>query len=163
MSHDPSHENRGMSTAGWMVGALVLIGVCVILLIGFLDFGRTGVADAPAAAMTPQSGSVEMPTATPTAAVIAATGGTDGEIVFLPGRKVASVSIDGAGTRVYAAPGSDKLLMDLYVDGATFTIIEPSGASSDYPVELDGQAWYRVRASDGLVGWVIVDRLVPLE
>jgi hypothetical protein len=33
-------------------------------------------------------------------------------------------------------------------------VLAPSGDYADYPVVVDGVGWVRVRAADGLVGWV---------
>jgi hypothetical protein len=41
-----------------------------------------------------------------------------------------------------------------YPAGTVLTVVEAGGDFAGYPVEVDGRLWYRVRAPDGLVGWV---------
>ncbi len=79
---------------------------------------------------------------------------------FVPGETVIGQE---ANVRVYADASPDSLLMDSYGKGATFTVLEPSGDYNNYPVEKDGHTWIRARASDGLVGWVMTDTIVPLR
>jgi len=42
-----------------------------------------------------------------------------------------------------------------YPAGTVLTVVEAGGDFAGYPVEVDGRRWYRVRAPDGLVGWVV--------
>ncbi|HRA68609.1 MAG TPA: SH3 domain-containing protein [Caldilinea sp.] len=64
--------------------------------------------------------------------------------------------------RIYASPDPNSLTLAEYTAGDLFTVIEPPGDVSAYPVELNGVRWYRVRAGDGLVGWVIADGIEPV-
>lgn len=49
-----------------------------------------------------------------------------------------------------------------YPAGATFRVVEPGGDFVTYPVEINGVRWYRVRAEDGLVGWIMADGVEPI-
>ena len=166
MSETTQARNTESSAGGWILAGIALALLVFLLLVGSFSPGERNAGaqtQTSSTGMTAQTGVVKMPTATPTAAAIGARGGENGEIVLLPGRKVASISPDGRGTRVYAVPSRSGLVMDLYRDGAAFVVLDPASQSAGYPIEAEGFTWYRVRASDGLVGWVIVDRLVPLE
>ena len=59
--------------------------------------------------------------------------------------------------RIYAAPEPAAATLAEYVAGDLLTVVEPPGDIASYPVELNGVLWYRVRAADGLVGWVMAD------
>jgi hypothetical protein len=67
--------------------------------------------------------------------------------------------------RIYAAAEPDVPTLAEYTAGDRFTVLGPPGDITVYPVELSGVRWYRVRAEDGLVGWVIADgiEVVPVE
>lgn len=49
-----------------------------------------------------------------------------------------------------AAPGFAE-----YPAGSRFIVVEPHSDYAAYPVTVEGQRWYRVRAADGLVGWMV--------
>lgn len=78
--------------------------------------------------------------------------------LYVPGAEIQSRGM----LRIYASPDPNSLTLAEYTAGDLFTVIEPPGDVSAYPVELNGVRWYRVRASDGLVGWVIADGIEPV-
>lgn len=61
--------------------------------------------------------------------------------------------------RLQAAASSGSAVLDVYPPGAIFTVIEPSGSYTGYPVQVEGRTWYRLKASDGLVGWALIDEI----
>ncbi len=128
--------------------------------------------------ITPIVGGATAPTATPAADVnVAAVDAVDaGEAAA--DNAVNADSADAAneqteeppaplqiGQRVTLLPGQS---LTLYADASTtatplvtynaapldLIVIEPSGDYAGYPVENDGQQWYRLRDENGLVGWV---------
>lgn len=73
-----------------------------------------------------------------------------GPIVLQPGVKVTA----SAAVRLYAAPDTSLPALASYPAGAQFMIVAPDGEFPEYPVQVLDAPWYRVRAEDGLVGWV---------
>jgi hypothetical protein len=88
-----------------------------------------GTAQAPSDAMAQKAG-----TAQPTAEEIS---------LLMTGTDVRARGM----LRIYAAPEPAAATLAEYV----------AGDIDSYPVELNGVLWYRVRAADGLVGWVMAD------
>lgn len=64
--------------------------------------------------------------------------------------------------RLYAAAAPETPTLAEYAAGDRFVVLGPPGDITVYPVELNGVRWYRVRADDGLVGWVIADGIEPV-
>ncbi len=64
-------------------------------------------------------------------------------------------------TTLYAGAATSSSVLDVYVAGAPFAVLEPAGAFTEYPVTAGGVQWVRVRAGDGLAGWAKVEALLP--
>ncbi len=60
---------------------------------------------------------------------------------------------------VHADASLSAVVMDSYGAGVALEVLPPSGNYTSYPVEADGHGWVRVRATDGLVGWVMTDQV----
>ncbi len=145
--------------------ALLLIGVLVLAACG-RDATPTPVV---APEVTVQTGVIAL---TPDVTGVNPTGGEGGGApanatvtgpgiagllkVLEPGTEVQALGM----LRLYAAPEPTAATLDEYSAGATFTIIASPDDLGPYPVELNGVHWYRVRAADGLVGWVMADGIV---
>ncbi len=100
----------------------------------------------------------------------AATDGAEGEdaegsdvdaaadAALAPGAQAIVLAEDGA--RVLADAATDAQVLHLYSAGEAFDVLAPSGDYDAYPVTSeDGQTWVRVRAGDGLVGWVVAESI----
>ncbi len=80
---------------------------------------------------------------------------------FAAGDQAIIVAIEGASVRSDA--GEDAPVMQLYPMGDLVTVLRPSGDYDGYPVVVDGMEWIRVRAADGLVGWVAAATIEAAE
>lgn len=65
--------------------------------------------------------------------------------------------------RVYANADPNTPPLAEYMAGNRFTVLDPPGNILVYPVESGGVRWYRVRAEDGLVGWVMADEIEAVQ
>jgi hypothetical protein len=74
-------------------------------------------------------------------------------VIFNAGDEVAARGV----VRVYPEASPRAQAMGEYKSAATFVVIEPGADYAGYPVEINEVRWYRVRAEDGLVGWVMAD------
>jgi hypothetical protein len=72
----------------------------------------------------------------------------------------ASITVTSTAA-VYAEPAAAALRYAVYPGDTAFTVVEPGGDFAAYPVEAEGVRWYRVRAPDGLVGWLVAS--LPAE
>ena len=74
-------------------------------------------------------------------------------LIFNAGDEVVARGV----VRVYPEASPRAQAMGEYQAGAKFVVIEPGADFAGYPVEINEVRWYRVRAEDGLVGWVMAD------
>jgi hypothetical protein len=51
-------------------------------------------------------------------------------------------------------------VMEVYAAGELFTVVEPSGTYTTYPVQNGERTWIRLQATDGLVGWALIDGIM---
>ncbi len=83
------------------------------------------------------------------------------------GMRVLVGNTNGQGIRLRSAPGTASLTLGIYDDAAPFLVLSPGGDYGEYPVEVDGYFWYRIRVAedpaDQLVGWAAGDFLVTGE
>jgi len=168
----------------------LLLVLMLIVALSITACGRR--PQPPEVAATPASGSIEVPAEdeatsseaiTDTATVEESdTGdagasdadseaGSDAADADAPAEEVAApmaaglqvVIVDPAGTRVRADAGENAPVLHLFAAGEVMETLKPSGDYDAYPVTVDGLDWVRVRAADGLVGWVAVDAIEAAE
>jgi hypothetical protein len=77
--------------------------------------------------------------------------------VFAPGDVVIT---PGTRLTLYADATLDATVLDAIAPSTTLTVLEPSGDFTAYPVLRDGHNWVRVRAVDGLAGWIVADSVL---
>lgn len=138
--------------------------LCLFGLFLFLVGGCSGGARpqrAPDLVLTPRAGGMVLPD---TALAPAA----ENALPVVPAVLTVGQAVAATGERplrLQAAASSGSAVLDVYSPGATFTVIEPSGTYTGYPVQVDGRTWYRLQAADGLVGWALIDEITaqPLE
>ena len=140
---------------------MLLCMTIVVLLAGCGD-GSAETAVTPE--VTAAAGGMVVPaqslteTVTTTVALSDTTGVTPA-VALLPGQQVRPLT---TAVRLYVDANRDAPVMNQYAVEAIFTLLEPSGDYSAYPVEAEGEQWYRVRADDGLVGWTPAEMLTVL-
>lgn len=154
---EPPLESKSTTKPGssrWLIWLFVLVLAIVIALL-YRSFGLRITQSTTIVATTPQAGGLRV-AATPVDAVTnpapTATPEPTTPPVLRAGQQVAAIATPGV--RLYADAHLAAPIMDVYATGTLFTIVEPSGDYKSYPVENDNRQWYRLRAADGLVGWV---------
>ncbi len=134
----------------------------VAIVLVFAGCGGSDTAEtAPTPAVTAAAGGMALPAAaiteTQTVAVTATV--TEAAALLLPGQQVRPMT---TAVRLYVDASRQAPVMNQYALEAIFTLLEPSGDYGGYPVAVEGEQWYRVRAEDGLVGWTPAEMLAPL-
>ena len=154
---------RPAAVFAMLLGVLLLAGAC-----GGGD--QSAATEAPPAVTaetggmalggTADAGSTDAGAAAPsgeaTAEVIeeATTEGTPEATVAAPVLDAGALITAGGTVDVYADADPTAPRFGEYPAGTVLAVVEAGGDFGGYPVEVDGRRWYRVRAPDGLVGWV---------
>jgi len=126
--------------------------------------GNDEAAVSPTVEATPAAGGMVMPTTVAEAVAVALPAEAPAAlptVALLIGDAVAAQA--DQGLRLYNDATATAMVMSVYSLGAQLTVLDPSGEYAVYPVERDGQLWYRLRAPDGLVGWGAADQIAPLQ
>jgi hypothetical protein len=146
-----AHTVRGVA---WLAPALLLFTLSAC------NGGAAEPAPTPTIGITVETGGMALPGAAaeaapadanaPAAAEAAAPTATERPVLAAG----AALVIDSPAA-MYAEPDPTSPRLAEYAAGSNLTVIEPDGDYLEYPVIVEGQRWYRVRAEDGLVGWVV--------
>lgn len=116
------------------------------------ESAETATAEAPVATEVPPT--PEPATPTPRAQSVARVPAV-APVVVEPGDRLRG----GDRVRLYADADPKAPVLDAVAAVNGLIVLEPSGDFSDYPILRFGHNWARVRAADGLVGWVIIDTM----
>ncbi|MEZ4832904.1 MAG: hypothetical protein R2873_13085 [Caldilineaceae bacterium] len=83
--------------------------------------------------------------------------------IFEAGQRVIVANTEGQGIRLRNQPNRGALTLEIIEEGAAFTVLNPDGDYTEYPVEADGYRWYRIQIADSpgenLTGWAAADFL----
>lgn len=132
---------------------LCCCGLLALLLVACGD-DETPAANVDEGSLTPRTGGLVLATQTPAQPTATQQSASPTPPVLAIGQTVA---VDERSLRLYADASAAAPVLEEYPAGATFTVIEPSGVYTGYPVAVQGRSWYRLRAADGLVGWAIIE------
>jgi hypothetical protein len=168
---EPRRGRRlGRTSPFWLMGAgLALVFVVAIWLLFFRgnDTADRQLTPAPGLAGSAALPEAEVdgdsaidPTAEPLPTATAVP-------LFTAGQSVIVANTAGAGIRLRNQPGTAGLTLAIYPEGESFTVLNPDGEYSSYPVEADGYRWYRIQiandSDENLTGWAAGDFLAPSE
>lgn len=120
--------------------------------------GRGAEEPTPTSIITPAAGGMVVPTATPDSgatATVEAVVDTLAPTVPVPDDLVIAIE----RVRLLADADQKSLVLNEYGEGEEFTVLAPSGDYDAYPVDLNGTSWVRLRAADGLIGWLPLSAL----
>lgn len=112
----------------------------------------------PAPQVTVESGFISLTPAAPDDESGVVTAGEPSAPLVAPDILTVGAEVQARGMlRVYGDANPNAPTLAEYAAGNRLTVLDPPGNFVAYPVELSGVRWYRVRAEDGLVGWVMAD------
>ncbi len=145
---------------------LLFFGLLILGGVAFLLIGPPlPAAEEPTLTPTPTA-TVALPTAEPTVTPVVVPSATPQPsptpiAAFAIGERVVIASTGPQGVRLRAGAGLDFLTQGIYYDGDPFFVMPHSDSDADYPVQNDSYIWWRLRAADGLIGWMAQQFLQP--
>jgi hypothetical protein len=141
---------------------LVFVSLGLLLVLAGCQSQRSQTSQTPWGELQPRTGGMVLPQPTPVQPAMGEASLPSGPPPPLQvGQELAVVGVDLF--RLYADADLKAPVLNVYAAGDTFHVIEASGAITAYPVIRDGRTWYRIQAVDGLVGWILVDAVVPAD
>lgn len=139
---------------------LILVALGILLMLAGCQLQRNQPLETPWGVLQPRVGGMVLPQERPAQPAVSEPGlPPDAPAMLQVGQEVVAVGVDLF--RLYADAEPKAPVLNVYTAGDSFIVIEPSDAILAYPVVKDARTWYRVQAADGLVGWVLVDAIVP--
>jgi hypothetical protein len=140
---------------------LLLLAPTLLLLVLAACGGNTPAT--PPAAISVETGGMALPGAASAADPAAAPGAATADAsppapaaaTARPILAAGAELVPAAAAVLYAEPDFAAARFAEYAAGSRFTVMEPDGDYGEQPVIVDGQRWYRVRAEDGLAGWLV--------
>lgn len=167
LAETPTRSRRRFpvwTSLAFVVGASLVAGVLWLLLgtapLAGLDLQVVATPTASPAVRTVVEATSAPPQVTASPAITAtATPAPDGP--FGVGDRVAIAGTGPRGLRLRAGPGLKFATVTLYKDGNTFIVVPSNEESNEYPLQVDGYRWWRLRAPDGTLGWTVEDYLTP--
>ena len=166
----PPRRKLGRTGPVWVLGGIVLVIVAglVWLAISRLTGGPEEVMQAAA---DPTVEQVEEATPTPEPATATPEAEPSPTRVTLPVLSNVRVGdTDGDGVLLRASPGRNGGFVAVIPEGEAAVVLEPEPEDVEYPADVDGHLWYRIRVpglldADGipLAGWSASDFFIIAE
>ncbi len=161
-------RQNGRPRRGLPCGTLLVLlgGLLILAILAFLLMGPPLPAAVEPTPTPSPTATVVLPTPQPTVTrvvvpTVTALPAPTAQAAFSVGDRVVIASTGPQGVRLRAGAGLDFLTQGIYYDGDPFFIMPGSEPDDAYPVENDDYLWWRLRASDGLIGWTAEQFLKP--
>jgi hypothetical protein len=140
----------------------LLMGLLILFCLSGCRWSSNPSRQTPWGELHPRVGGMVLPVATPALPAGADASVTTPTMLLLQvGQTVTATG--NADLGLYADASTSAPVMEVYPAGARFTVIEPSGTYTIYPVQHEERTWVRLQAADGLVGWTLIDGIVAVD
>ena len=165
----PPSRQLGRTGPVWFIGSFVLVVIAGLVWLGISRL--TGSADVTSEPVS-EPAVQQVVSETPTAQLPTATPGptaTPAPIELPINANVIVGDTGGEGVKLRASPGLFGELVEIVEEGTTMVVLdeEPGSEHPNYPVDVDGYFWYRMRvpgkvdaAGNPLIGWSASDFFV---
>ena len=165
----PPSRKLGRTGPVWFIGSFVLVIIAGLVWLGISRL--TGSADVTSEPVS-EPAVQQVVSETPTAQLPTATPGptaTPAPIELPINANVIVGDTGGEGVKLRASPGLFGELVEIVEEGTTMVVLdeEPGSEHPNYPVDVDGYFWYRMRvpgkvdaAGNPLIGWSASDFFV---
>ena len=165
----PPSRKLGRTGPVWFIGSFVLVIIAGLVWLGISRL--TGSADVTSEPVS-EPAVQQVVSETPTAQLPTATPGptaTPAPIELPINANVIVGDTGGEGVKLRASPGLFGELVEIVEEGTTMVVLdeEPGSEHPNYPVDVDGYFWYRMRvpgkvdaAGNPVIGWSASDFFV---
>ena len=165
----PPSRKLGRTGPVWAIGGVVLVLIAGLVWLGVSRLtGSPEISTDPVSEPAVQQVASETPTIQPPTATPGPTA-TPAPVQLPINANVIVGDTEGFGVRMREDPGTDGLVVQIIEDGTTMVVLaaDPDSEYEQYPVEMDGYLWYRMRvpgmlddAGNPLIGWSASDFFV---